>query len=287
MQPFALGVQVDRGIAGYPYPLPAQAAAFLGAATPGYGEPINEGSSPAYVRVAATPSATLRVTLGDEELGTVRWGDLERPAAWTASPRLRVEVTDSGRNWVRTEVLDEATGEPIPCRVHFRSPEGVPYAPHGHHAHLNGELGTWHIDVGGDVRLGQVTYAYIDGRCEGWLPRGEVLVDVARGFEYEPLRTAVRIEPGQQRLTLRLRRWCDMNARGYYSGDTHVHFLSTIGSQTEARGEDLNVVNLLLSQWGHLFTNTEEYIGRPLTTRRTDARSSMLRRRTASTCWAT
>jgi hypothetical protein len=73
----------------------------------------------------------------------------------------------------------------------------------------------------------------------------------------------VCIEPGQQRLTLRLRRWCDMNARGYYSGDTHVHFLSTIGSQTEARGEDLNVVNLLLSQWGHLFTNTEEFIGQP------------------------
>ena len=92
-------------------------------------------------------------------------------------------------------MLDDETGKPIPCRIHFRSPQGVPYAPHGHHAHVNSNLGTWHLDVGGDVRLGQITYAYIDGRCQGWLPRGEVLVDVARGYEYEPLRRPVRIEP--------------------------------------------------------------------------------------------
>jgi hypothetical protein len=58
-----------------------------------------------------------------------------------------------------------------------------------------------------------------------------------------------------------------MNARGWYSGDTHVHFLSTQGGQFEARGEDLNVVNLLLSQWGSLFTNTEEFTGEPLVSR--------------------
>ena len=126
-------------------------------------------------------------------------------------------------------------------------------------------MGTWHVDVGGDVRLGQISYAYIDGTCQGWLPRGDVIVDVARGFEYTPLRTTVNIKPGQRELTLRLKRWCNMNAERYFSGDTHVHFLSTQGAHTEAQGEDLGVVNLLLSQWGHLFTNTEEFIGRPTT----------------------
>ena len=157
------------------------------------------------------------------------------------------------------------TNKPVPCRIHFRSPHGVPYAPHGHHAHVNSNMGTWHIDVGGDVRLGQISYAYIDGTCQGWLPRGEVIVDVARGFEYTPLRTKVNIKPGQRELTLRIKRWCDMNSERYFSGDTHVHFLSTQGAHTEAQGEDLGVVNLLLSQWGHLFTNTEEFIGRPTT----------------------
>jgi hypothetical protein len=101
-------------------------------------------------------------------------------------------------------VIDDATGRPVPCRVHFRSPEGIPYQPDGHHNHVNRNLGSWHSDIGGDVRLGQITYAYIDGTCQGWLPRGEVIVDVARGFEYEPLRASVTIAPGQQELTLHL-----------------------------------------------------------------------------------
>jgi hypothetical protein len=259
-----LQVAVDRGIATFPYALPRESTEeFLQDPLAGYGAEPNPGSSPAYVDVAATPSATLDISLGEETLGQVRWGELEQARVVVPSDRLWVEVIDPGRNWVRTTIVDDATGEPIPCRIHFRSPHGVPYPPHGHHGHLNGELGTWHVDVGGDVRLSGATYAYIDGTCEGWLPRGEVVVDVARGFEYEPLRTTVHVEPGQQRLTLRLKRWCDMNQRRYFSGDTHVHFLSTQGSHTEARAEGLNVVNLLLSQWGHLFTNAEDFTGRP------------------------
>jgi hypothetical protein len=122
------------------------------------------------------------------------------------------------------------------------------------------------VDIGGDLRLGQITYAYIDGKCQGWLPRGDVIVDVARGYEYEPLRTKVRIERGQRELTLRLKRWTDMNAVRWFSGDSHVHFLGTQGAHHEAQGEDLNVVNLLQSQWGHLFTNSEDWIGSPTVT---------------------
>src|SRR5439155_12641452 len=155
------------------------------------------------------------------------------------------------------------SGKPTPCRVHFRSPDGVPYQPHGHHNHVHSNLGTWHIDVGGDLRLGQITYAYIDGTCQGWLPRGDVIVDVARGFEYEPLRTRLTIAPGQRELTLRLKRWTHMNEQRWFSGDTHVHFLSTQGGHRESQGEDLNVVNLLQSQWGSLFTNSEEFTRKP------------------------
>jgi hypothetical protein len=94
-----------------------------------------------------------------------------------------------------------------------------------------------------------------------------VIVDVARGYEYEPLRERHTIVPGQRRLELRLRRWTSMNERRWFSGDTHVHFLSTQGSLREAQGEDLNVVNLLQSQWGSLFTNTEDFTGEPVSSR--------------------
>ncbi|HLK60742.1 MAG TPA: CehA/McbA family metallohydrolase [Chthonomonadaceae bacterium] len=262
--PFALSVEVDRGVATYPYALPEQSAeAFLQAPHQGFGEGQNPQNSPAYVEIAAIPSATVTVKRAEEELGSAPWGALEEQGV-VETPRVRFELLDTGRNWVHTTVVDDATGKPIPCRVHFRTPAGVPYAPHGHHPHVNSNLGTWHIDVGGDVRLGQISYAYIDGKCQGWLPRGEVIVDVARGYEYEPLRAKVEIKPGQRELTLRLKRHSDLNAERYFSGDTHVHFLSTQGAITEAAAEDLDVVNLLLSQWGHLYTNTEEFIGRPV-----------------------
>jgi hypothetical protein len=259
---FNIDVQVDRGLATYPYALPSESQEeFLGDAMKGWGEAQNSRSSPVYVEVAATPSATLTVKQGKEVLGRVNWGEIESKGAVEPTPRLRIELIDRGRNWVHTTVVDDDSSKPVPCRVHFRSPEGVPYQPHGHHNYVNSNHDTWNVDVGGDVRLGQITYGYIDGNCQGWLPRGDVLVDVARGFEYEPLREQVRIEPGQRELTVRLKRWRDMNAEGWFSGDTHVHFLSTQGSHTEARGEDLNVVNLLQSQWGHLFTSTEEFSG--------------------------
>jgi hypothetical protein len=259
-------VEVDRGIASYASRLPRGGVeAFLGDPLTGWGEDVDAESPHAYARIAAVPSATVAVRDGDRLLGTFRWGELglDDPVE---SDELRVEVVERGRNWVHVTVLDDETDRPVPCRVHFRSPEGVPYQPHGHPDHVNSDLGTWHIDVGGDLRLGRVSYAYIDGTCQGWLPRGDVIVDVARGFEYEPLRELVRISPGQRELVLRLRRWTSMSAEGWYSGDSHVHFLSTQGSLLEQQGEDLNVVNLLQSQWGSLFTNTEDFTGVPAST---------------------
>ena len=266
--PFGVEVEVDRGDATYVFPLPrGPESDFLDAHHRGFGETENGTSNPSYVEISAVPSATVSVRHGGETIGQVRWGEVEE-TGHVETPRMRVSLADRGRNWVKVTVIDDDTGRPVPCRVHFRSLEGIPYQPHGHHNQVNSNLNSWHMDVGGDVRLGQITYAYIDGRCEGWLPRGDVIVDVARGYEYEPLRTKVRIEPGQQRLELRIGRWIDMNSGGWYSGDSHVHFLSTQGAHFESLGEALNVVNLLQSQWGSLFTNTEDFTGSASVSRR-------------------
>ena len=246
-------VNVDRGVATYPQPLSGEDD------RAGWG--ATEGTS-AYTSIAALPSATIAVRRGDDELGRVRWGAVARDGRADAG-LVSLELAESGRNWVHVSVIDDETGRPVPCRVHFRSAQGIPYQPHGHHNHVTQNLDSWHYDVGGDVRLGQRSYAYIDGTCQGWLPRGDVVVDVARGFEYEPLRQTVRIEPGQRDLTLRIRRVADLASEGWWSGDSHVHFLSTPGAQLEQRGEDLRVVNVLQTQWGVLFTSTEEFSGRP------------------------
>jgi hypothetical protein len=264
-------VDVDRGVAAYAFRLPGSddVTDLINDPAKGWGESADADSAHAYARVSAIGSATVVLKDGDREVGRFRWSELahDKPVE---QPGMRVEIAEQGRNWVHVTVLDDETGRPVPCRVAFRSAAGVPYQPHGHHSHVNSDLGTWHIDVGGDVRLGRLSYAYIDGTCQGWLPTGDVIADVARGFEYEPLREPIRIAAGQRELTLRIRRWTSMNERGWYSGDSHVHFLSARGSLTEQQGEDLNVVNLLQSQWGNLFTSTEEFTGSPVAT--TDGR---------------
>jgi hypothetical protein len=266
--PIRLHVAVDRGFATYPYRLPTATGDRLGqSVVPGWGESESPACGPAYVELTATPSASITVSHDGAELGTVRWSELQSAGEMRLGDRARVKVIDNPRNWVRTTVVDDETGRPIPCRIHFRSTEGIPFQPHGHHNHVNADLDSWNIDVGGDVRLGHTTYAYIDGECEGWLPRGDVLVDAARGFEYEPVRERIRIDPDQRVLQLRMRRITDLQRAGYFSGDTHVHFLSTQGAHLEAAGEGLNVVNLLLAQWGNLFTSTEEFSGEPSVSR--------------------
>ncbi len=111
------------------------------------------------------------------ELGQVSWADVERDGK-AATDRVRVELVDPDVAGFTSKC---STTTPAGDPVHFRSPEGIPYQPHGHHHHVNQNLDSWHYDGGGDVRLGLQTYAYIDGTCQGWLPRGDVVVDVARG----------------------------------------------------------------------------------------------------------
>lgn len=261
-EPFDLSLTVDRGVATYPYPLPRDLPDRSDDYA-GWGIAYQGKSSPAYAEIAASPSATVEIHQGEQKIAQVHWGEVLQKKR-VETEMARIELVERGRNWVHVTVVDDESGERLPCRVNFQSPEGIPYQPHGHHDHLLSDMGTWHIDVGGDLRLGQRTYAYIDGTCQGWLPRGKVIVDVARGYEYEPLRQTLEILPGQRELKLRLKRWTNLNAQRWFSGDSHVHFLSTLGANLEAQAEDLNVVNLLQSQWGHLFTNTEEFIGRPV-----------------------
>jgi hypothetical protein len=256
----SLELVVDRGNATYPYPLPE---ALPAVDPPGWGEPAIRRAAVSYARVQAIPSATLRLRDGSGAIAAVTWRALAEQGRVTTD-RATFEVIDRGRTWGRLQVVDADTGQRIAARVHIQSAEGVPYPPYGHHEQVNGYLFRLvGVDVGGDVRLGRTTHSYIPGACEGWLPRGEVVVDVARGFEYTPVRATFVVGAESPDLTVRLRRWTDMNARGWFSGDTHVHFQSIQQSHLEAQAEDLDIVNLLAAQLGHTFSNNEDFTGEP------------------------
>jgi hypothetical protein len=249
-----LVLEVDRGTAGYTTPLARQPD--TGDPFSAWGDASGAEVAGVYARVSSVGSGTVRLLADGQPVAQARWSDLRSQAL------AGLRVTELGRNWVRTTIVDDATGEPIPCRVNFSSPDGVPYQPHGHHHHVNSDLGSWHLDVGADVKLGRTTYAYVDGGCEGWLPRGQVRARVTRGFDYQPLDSVVPVGDDTRELTLRVRRRHDPARDGWYSGDTHVHFVSSFGGLKEAAAEGVSVVHLLQSQWGSLFTNIEDFLGR-------------------------
>lgn len=255
-----VAVTVDRGTATYAYRTVDDTSLSTPPAWGGATDPRG-----GYVRVAATPSATVSLEVGGAVTAAFTWGDILDQGRLVTADGTEWRLPDAGRSWIRGTIVDDATGEPLTCRLHFHTPDGVPLAPYGHHAHINSDGNTWNLDIGGDVRLGQRTYAYVDGEFEGWLPHGRVIVEAARGFDYVPLREELTIRPGQRTLELRLKPFHDPEADGYVAGDTHVHFVSTHGAELEARGEGVRVTNLLMSQWGHLYTNTEDFTGHPHT----------------------
>ena len=73
--------------------------------------------------------------------------------------------------------------------------------------------------------------------------------------------------------TFELERALRWRERGWVTADTHVHFLSPQTALLEGAAEGVNVVNLLASQWGEMFSNVGDFDGR------TTLRRARLRRR--------
>ena len=182
---------------------------------------------------------------------------------------LRLEMLDGHHQWMRVVVKDSSTGKPTPVRIHIATPHGQYVAPYGHHEVINPQ---WFMDYGADVVVGGVGFgevttrgrncAYVNGEFTTELPAGELYVEISKGFEYAPIRRKVTIRPGQEVLELTVDHNLNWRRRGFVTADTHVHFISPHTAALEAQGEGVNVVNLLASQWGRLFTNVGDIRGR-------------------------
>jgi hypothetical protein len=265
-----LQLKVRRGAAGYVEPLePESAEEFLSGPLPGWGTALAERHTGAYCYLSASPTAEMELTLGDRSLGEFTWKDLTTREVTELADGVSVTLDSTPVTWVRTSVVDQESGRPLHCRIHFRSLAGQPLQPHTHRNHIGIGLGERDRLVGlslppqDDVAMGGTSYAYIRGHCEGWLPEADILVDVAAGFDFEPVRTRISIEPGQQELTLELRRRRNLRARRFFSGDTHTHCLSTPLAHLHAAAEDLDVVNVLAFPFAHGYDGFGELRGTP------------------------
>ena len=160
---------------------------------------------------------------------------------------------------VRLRFVDRESRSVVAVRLHLHGAAGEYLPPRGHQRKVDR---AWNHDHYADLAIGENQYAYVDGECIADLPLGRVYVEVSRGYEIAPLREIVEIGPETTQVTFELERVLRWRERGWVTADTHVHFLSPQTALLEGRAEGVNVVNLLASQWGELFTNVGDFDGK-------------------------
>ncbi|MGH7447124.1 MAG: CehA/McbA family metallohydrolase [Longimicrobiales bacterium] len=135
-------------------------------------------------------------------------------------------------------------GRPTPARIYLQASDGRGYAPDGGFHRV--------------IAATETHYFHTTGEFEVEVPAGTTVIEALKGYEYRPHALEVDVPAGgRATATMRLDRLIDLPARGWYSGDTHVHDLHqgnfglthrTFFDQLLA--EDLHVTNALVHMDG-------------------------------------
>jgi hypothetical protein len=128
-------------------------------------------------------------------------------------------------------------GSPVWTRLEVRDPSGKMYQPPGSiHENMQKARG------GKPYYLGSFI---VNGSADLDVPAGAYTVVAEHGLEYGRVeREAAVTEESPARLSLRLRPWIRMRAKGWWSGDMHVHH-STEDAPGIVQAEDLNFTVLV------------------------------------------
>ena len=119
----------------------------------------------------------------------------------------------------------------------------------GHHESLKPDKSVEHVFYMGKK------YWYVDGKFSITTGEDSLVIEIRHGLETLPIVETIYLDDsGNLTKEFKIKRWTDLSEKGYYSGDTHVHFLSTNSAHLQMRAEDLHVVNLLTSD----FTNDKK-----------------------------
>lgn len=160
---------------------------------------------------------------------------------------------------IHLRITDAATGQPTPVRLSVTGPDDAQFSPLGRPADFPTTRGEF---VGGQLKQSGVRWAYIDGACEITLPAGvQLRVRATKGPEFRPLDETVTLGAGQLSLRFAVRRWSNLAADGWVSGDSRCHFLTPHAALLEAQSVDLAVVNVLATETRLLAQDGETYWG--------------------------
>jgi hypothetical protein len=253
--------EVDLGTIIRSRPAPAVLAEGGDGGLVGWGTPRAGAEGTAPGAVAATSAIFVDLAIAPDALVTLDdWSVPGRDllagiGARDPTGRRSIEVLPAPHVPVEVEIVDPTTGERVPARVRFTAADGRYLPPVGHRDEVNPGF---YEDTGGDLILGSSTYAYVPGRFAIDLPLGGVDVEVVGGFDRAPHRARLEVDPSTRRFELPLDRTIDLHAGRWVTADTHVHFLAPSTALLQAAAEDIDLVNLLATQWGDLFTNVSD-----------------------------
>jgi TolB protein len=239
---------------------------------------LRTGVAPAF----ATPDV-FQLTYGDYDLTGARWSPDGRAIAFISNEsgqttlhtvsvpggeRHRIAARRhryrSPNGTLRLLVVDARTREPLPSRLSVRSADGRHFAP----------ADAWmHADDGFDRRERPFEFNYFQatGSVLVTMPQGRATIEAMRGVEYEPVTRVVAVTPGETTtVRIPLRRIDDPGARGWISGDLHVHmnyggtYRATPQSLVrQARAEGVRVVENLIVNKESRIPDVAHFTGRP------------------------
>lgn len=163
-------------------------------------------------------------------------------SSWSAVPiRARKPVVPTGRVHIRVRGPD---GGQTAARIYLAASDGRGYAPEGGFDRV--------------IAATETHYFHTTGTFDVNVPAGRTVIEAIKGYEYHPQSTTIDVPAGATRsATIRLRRLVDLPARGWYSGDTHIHDLHQglfgLTHRTffdELQAEDIHVTNALVHMDG-------------------------------------
>ncbi len=164
-------------------------------------------------------------------------------------------------------------GRPTGVRMRVTNDAGEYFAPLGHLPQPEpGSQSPGDLILGDGQETPLTLYALVYDGSEIDLPPGAYQVEARQGYEREIVRKRVKVTAASgQAIEIALRRFENLEARGWIPGDTHVHFPNPSAIRYEMECEGLRVVSLLLLKRGlqeparpgdGVFQNVEHFTGK-------------------------
>jgi len=174
---------------------------------------------------------------------------------WLVSDSVQAQTPAAAGSSVRLRLINADTGRAGVARMRFVDSNGREIVPVGRASALGQDA------VEGDVQFQSKRFCYINGEAELPASMLPVRYQLIKGFDFEIQEGVLQAQDARAgAITLRLNRWIRQQHEGWYSGDIHIHHIKPQTCRVEMEAEDLDVANILTSDFTQ---DQDQFEGKP------------------------